>query len=65
MLAVGTTHPDGIPPNIGHIEIKSATWGLNEQEFPDIVLNTLKTHTCSIEELGLTDNDSKASFFPV
>ena len=65
MLAVGTTLPDGIPPNIGHIEIKSATWGLNELGFPEMVKKTLETHTCSIQELGLTDNDSKARLFPV
>ena len=48
MLAVGTTDPKGIPPNIGQIEVKSATWGLNEQGFPELDLKTLKTHTCSI-----------------
>ena len=30
MFAVGTSLPDGIPQNIGYIQIHSATWGMNE-----------------------------------
>ena len=65
MLAVGTNLEEGIPPSIGFIEIRAVTWTIDEGGLSDFMIRNLQTHACSSRELGLLEEGSSASLFPI
>ena len=52
-----------LDPSIGELVFKANQWGYDEdlEVYEETI--TLKSHTCSMEELGLTDSGSKARKF--
>ena len=53
-----------LPPEIGYIGYGGSLWSINDEGTLVDDWWDFETHTCSREELGLTDDESKAKFFP-
>ena len=52
-----------VDPTYFTVKAEVYVWGYDEQEEPFWKLEPLKTHQCSLEELGLTPDKSLTKFY--
>lgn len=59
----GVTEPI-LDEKYGKLVFNEYTWGENEDGSFFVNYNPIPSHTCSPDELGLTEDRSQANFFP-